>query len=368
MKKCLLYAVLFVLAFAFAGCSPNTPSNTVSSQDEQTSSTYNSTESKTVEKAYYGQWQIEKELSYAPASTYSYDDIRAIIGKRFMFSKDGATCFGDKVEYLSNTAINPFYKETVISKRDFEESNKVTFDKLGIKGDSIIQVDVFDANDNGCTFFIKDDDTLILSGGGAYFELSRIDTFSFNSALEAFKAVFLNNIEFYSTDNKKKIYLNDFITNNEIYDTTFQVTKFTVLDMNGDKAPEVVLELSSGDLPSFYEVLHYMNDTVYGYIFTYRSLGELKADGTFMYSSGAADSGVGKLKFESDTYNIDILGCIKPSEGDTSLTISYFIDNKPVTEEDYDTFINEQYEKKDAVWYEYSQKNIETEFKEAIIQ
>ncbi len=55
--------------------------------------------------------------------------------------------------------------------------------------------------------------------------------------------------------------------------------------MDGDKVREVVLELSVGNKPAFYEVLHYMDDTVYGYLIVYRGLEGLKEDGTFSYST-----------------------------------------------------------------------------------
>jgi len=393
MRRGILFAVILALTFAFVGCSGSeeskntsansedmsttTPSSSTfiqteqteqaeqTQQPQQTPSTNNSTvkkpaDKKAVEEPYIGQWQIVKELAFAPASTYSNDDIKAIIGKKLTLSKESATCFGDKAEYLNNKAVNPDYKKTVISKEDFEMNNRVTFDKLGITGDSITQIDAADAKGNGATFFIKDNNTLILSGGGVFFELKRVQASADNSPLGAYKAVLQNKAEFFSTDDKKKLYLNDFLTNNGIYDITFKATKFAVLDMDGDNTPEVVLELSSGDLPSFYEVLHYMNNTVYGYIFTYRSLTGLKADGTFMYSSGAADNGVGKLKFGPDAYSVDVLGCIKSSEGDADLIISYFIGDKEVTKEEYDAFIDEQIEKKDAVWYEFSQEDIES--------
>lgn len=180
-----------------------------------------------------------------------------------------------------------------------------------------------------------------------------------NSVSEAYKEVLQNKTEFFSTDNNKKLYLNDFLTNEEIYGTIFKATHFTVLDMDGDKV--VVIELSVGDEPQFYEVLHYVNDTVYGYLIVYRGLEELKADGTYFYSNGAADNGIGKLKFESDAFETEILGYSKPSQSDGNL-ISYYIDNNPVTKESFDSFMNEQSGKKDVVWYDFSQKNIENEF------
>jgi hypothetical protein len=40
---------------------------------------------------------------------------------------------------------------------------------------------------------------------------------------------------------------------------------------------------------------------------------------------------------------------------------SYFINNKPVTEESFNSFVDKQIGKEDVVWYEFSQNNIETE-------
>jgi hypothetical protein len=183
---------------------------------------------------------------------------------------------------------------------------------------------------------------------------------SSNPVLEAYKAVLESKKEFFSTDNKKKIYLNDFLTNKEVYGAAFKVTRFTVLDMDGDNESEVILELSVGDEPQFYEVLHYMNDTIYGYLIVYRGLEGLKADGTFRYSNGAEDNGFGKLKFQPDAFKTDTSGYSKSSQGNTNVIITYFINNKQVAKEAFDSFANEQSKKKDAVWYEFSQKIIET--------
>ena len=179
--------------------------------------------------------------------------------------------------------------------------------------------------------------------------------------LEAYKAVLQNKVNFFSQDNKKNVYLNDFLTNEEIYGTIFKVTRFAVLDLDGDKTPEVVLELSVGNNdPMCFEVLHYVNGAVYGCNIVYRGLEELKADGTFMYSNGASDYGCGKLRFKSNACETDILGYCKSSESNNGITISYFINNKSVTEKSFNSFIQEEHEKKGATFYEFSQKNIES--------
>jgi hypothetical protein len=100
-----------------------------------------------------------------------------------------------------------------------------------------------------------------------------------------------------------------------------------------------------------------MNDKVYGYFLVLRGFEELKSDGTFMYSSGAADWGYAKLKFTADTYEYEKLGYCESSAGGEL----YFINDEPGTEASFTTFANEQKDKEAAVWYEFSRENIEAE-------
>lgn len=123
---------------------------------------------------FFGQWVIKKQVAYGPVGTFNSDDIKGMIGKNLSFSREKASCFGDQVSNLSDIAKNPVYKESIISKSDFETDNRITFDKLGIKSDSITQVIINDSKGNGCLFFIKDINTLILFGGGVYLELDRV--------------------------------------------------------------------------------------------------------------------------------------------------------------------------------------------------
>lgn len=180
-------------------------------------------------------------------------------------------------------------------------------------------------------------------------------------ASNPFQDVLLNNATFFSTDNKQDVFLNDFLTSKALYETVFEVSRFAVLDMDGDQTPEVVLELTVQGNPQFYEVLHLKDGVVYGYNIVFRGLQMLKADGTFSYSGGAADNGYGKLTFQPDSYETTVLGYMESSQNDDGMTISYYIDNQPVTEEAYDAFSKEQDAKEDVVWHEFSQANIEAE-------
>ena len=180
-----------------------------------------------------------------------------------------------------------------------------------------------------------------------------------HSAMEAYKAVLQNKAEFFSTENKKNVYLNVFLTNEEIFGTTFKVTHFAVLDMDDDKIPEVVLELTVG-YPDFIEVLHFMNGEVYGYIFSNRQLGRLKNDGTFGWAGSASYNGFGKLRFLPNACETDRLGYRDSSNNNGPITTIYYINNKQVTEESYNSFDKEERGKKDVDWYEFTQENIKT--------
>lgn len=181
-----------------------------------------------------------------------------------------------------------------------------------------------------------------------------------NTALKAYKDVLQNKAEFYNTDAKKNMHFNNFLSKNEVFDCVFKTYNFSIVDMDGDKIPEVIIELSSNNVnyAQFYEVLHYTDNKVYGYIFSNRQLAGVKVDGTFGYSSGARDNGFGKLKFKGDTKATESIGYKKSVGMENEL---YFIDNKQVTPDKYRSFQNEQSAKQEPAWYLLSQNNVDKE-------
>jgi hypothetical protein len=119
---------------------------------------------------YFGEWVINKVLAYG-VGTYSSEDAESLIGKSLSFTEDQANFFTDELTDIEKIAKNPVYTETISSESDFIVNYRMPFDNLGIEADSITEINVSDSDGHVCTFFVKDDNTLILVGGGTYFEL-----------------------------------------------------------------------------------------------------------------------------------------------------------------------------------------------------
>ena len=114
-------------------------------------------------------------------------------------------------------------------------------------------------------------------------------------------------------------------------DMPLELPRLAVLDLDGDGQMEaVVKEYTRGteytELGSL--VLDVQQGTVYAYDLSIRALNELKADGTFTYSSGAADNGVASLKPEEDSAPYQILA---ESRMDSAGGISYTVNGLTVT-------------------------------------
>ena len=81
----------------------------------------------------------------------------------------------------------------------------------------------------------------------------------------------------------------------------------------------------------------------------------LRADGTFIYSSGAADNGIASLKPEEDSSTYQILA---ESRTDSAGGISYTVDGLTVTGTEYSAALDRQAQKPEAVWYEWNETNL----------
>ena len=107
--------------------------------------------------------------------------------------------------------------------------------------------------------------------------------------------------------NGEEILLSQFM---EQADGQLELPRLTVLDLDGDGQMEAVVKeyrrgVEDTELGSL--VLDVQHGVVYAYDLTLRAFNELRADGTFIYSSGAADNGIASLKPEEDSSTYQIL-------------------------------------------------------------
>lgn len=127
------------------------------------------------EEEFYGQWIIKNVVAFCKVGTYDEDDIKNIVGQNLSFSKEQSSCFGDDISYLKDTVKNPIYKKSLITSDDFMTDFYTSLSSIGINTNTVAEIEIKDANNcPSCLFYIKDDNSLVLYGGGTFFELSRV--------------------------------------------------------------------------------------------------------------------------------------------------------------------------------------------------
>lgn len=123
---------------------------------------------------FYGTWTIKKVAATGKVTTFNSTQQKQLIGKKFTFSATSAQSFGDTMNSVGKNIAKPNYKKTDIALDKFKQSQPTAYPKLGLQGKTITEVKVLDSNGayQG-SFYIKDDKTILLYGGGVFFEMSK---------------------------------------------------------------------------------------------------------------------------------------------------------------------------------------------------
>ena len=185
-------------------------------------------------------------------------------------------------------------------------------------------------------------------------------------ATEAYKAVLNGDADYIETGGKcRNLYqlMQSGFTPEDSVGITLK--SFTKIDLDDDGVQEVVLQCARIDVPLSI-ILRYYEGDVYGYVRQLRQLEDLKADGTFYFSSGAFDHGIGKVTFEEKEYSTDEITYCKshydaPDDGEF-MQIDFFVSKEPVTGDKFETAIQQQEEKPKPQWYDYNSENIDLLF------
>ncbi len=120
--------------------------------------------------SYLGTWQITSS-TFGAYSAMSEEDCSAMVGTRFEYFKDYAI-YDDQHRLDS-----PQYIESTQTADDFSSIYQGTsLETLGIVKDSILVVAIENASGIGDTFYIKDENTLIIPWDGVFFEVQRVSS------------------------------------------------------------------------------------------------------------------------------------------------------------------------------------------------
>ena len=115
---------------------------------------------------------------------------------------------------------------------------------------------------------------------------------------------------------------------------TAKVSKFTIIDLDGNGENEVVLWIQANERSDYgFEILYLQDQEVYGFTLPYRGFMHLKTDETFYSSGGMDNKGINKLRFSERGYTIEDV-----SDGES------------------------QEEKADVEWYDLTSDNVELAF------
>ena len=120
--------------------------------------------------SYLGTWQITSS-TFGAYSAMSEEDCSALMGTRFEYFNDYAI-YDDQHRLDS-----PQYIESIQTADDFSTIYQGTsLETLGISKDSIQVVAIENAGGIGDTFYIKDENTLIIPWDGVFFEVQRVSS------------------------------------------------------------------------------------------------------------------------------------------------------------------------------------------------
>lgn len=185
-------------------------------------------------------------------------------------------------------------------------------------------------------------------------------TLSGISPLSVYQAVLQNKAEFFSTDANKNLtisQLNQAISS----EVNADVTNFAVIDIGHGGTPAVILSLNVNGNGYGVEVLSYQDGIVYGYTFSGRQFGDLRTDGTFVSSSGAADVGICTITFDKNTYSIDkFTYCESNTDSENNMSEGYFVNHQSATEEEYNAAFSQWQKIPYVTWYDFTAANIGT--------
>ena len=149
----------------------------------------------------------------------------------------------------------------------------------------------------------------------------------------------------------KKNYINE-LNKQTTFDASNKSTKYAILDMDEDKKDEMVIQINNED----FLILNLENDSIYGFEVVLRGLLNLKTDGSYLASGGAASNGILRSTFSKNKRTEIVL-----AQSDIYDTNPYMINNKVATESEVNKYFEEFNKKENVVFTAYKNGDLDQE-------
>lgn len=161
-------------------------------------------------------------------------------------------------------------------------------------------------------------------------------------------------LEIYLPETEQSLLLNAALE--ESFAEGASVTEFAVLDVDGDGKLDMLLKVAVNGEEYGTMILSKVNDKVNGYAYTYRAMMNVKEDGTFNFSSGAANGGVASfVKDENGNGQYNVLA---ESDMDAEGNMIYTVNGESADEAAFDAVVKAQEEKADLTFVQATAENL----------
>ncbi len=130
-------------------------------------------------------------------------------------------------------------------------------------------------------------------------------------------------------------------------------TNAALADLEQDGTPEVVLQIALGENSDCgVLVLHWENEKVWGYTFSNRQMGEIKADGTFHWSGSSSNHGIATAAFSQGKYTYHDIVWVEEVDNKGR----FYKGGEEITEDAFNSCLNQFEAQENAHWIPYSDR------------
>jgi len=172
-----------------------------------------------------------------------------------------------------------------------------------------------------------------------------------------------SNIYWYVLNGKREILfpdngeikIDDILAMDPHIEDSLKISKYTIFDLDMDGIDELVLWVTKGNEEQCYfsVIVKNIDELYIGTTLYHRKMSELKEDGTFIFSGGASDWGIGRLVYSNGEFEIEKeMYCFSYIENGQQF-VSFFNGDKQISQEQFDELFSAWMEKEEPMWIDY---------------